>query len=111
MMNNIDEKAIIEWVGYRYGVYDYVSSLSQELNTVVTGWLSPEAKSEPYKGKDFSTEPPNIYSLDWQAEKDSLWDRLESKGSLCVGQIITQARAKKEDPATAVLLAVMELIK
>ena len=63
-LQELKEK-LAEFAGFRYGKFDCVSSLSSELNGVVTGWLSPEATSEPYKSEHFSKELPDFpQSLD-----------------------------------------------
>ena len=58
-------KKLVEWAGFRYGKFDFVSGLSSELNWVGTGWLSPLATSEPYSSDNFLAEAPSFtQSLD-----------------------------------------------
>ncbi len=54
-------KEFWEACGFKYDKYDFVSSLSSELNHTIEGWLSPEAgNKEPYDDKYFSSTLPDI---------------------------------------------------
>ena len=48
-------KELWERCGFRYGKFDFVSSLSSELDFIDEGWISPLAGTEPYDSNEFFT--------------------------------------------------------
>ncbi len=138
-MTEINEKAILEWVGFVYKKTSWPCDPGYPDKHWHKGhkWFDPNGKW--YKGGNIfvSGGKPNIYSLDWQ--KEYLGPKLRGEGLIwdmhcdCFVDKTRQGiwfemwpldldderyknRKKKrfkgihKDPATAILLAVMELI-
>lgn len=115
-------KKLAEWAGFKYGRFDFVSSLSSELNFIDTGWLSPVAIKEPYSSKDFLRELPDFpNSLDaclkWLVPKLNhieLNTGMMNKRGKCLVRVwknmLQHYEVTSTTPALALCLAIEKLI-